>query len=204
MRAGAHLKNAPSTERRRRCSSKPGAFLRQAPGAFGGDRAHVLRARTPRTFLHRVFDHVALGERVVVVGAEAGAVEEHLLAVVAAHEAEAALGHQLLHPSLHLGAAGHRPHRGRAPSPRSTATAPGRRVAVAGRELLAEQRDGDHQVLHVRIRGGEQHLLVADLDHGVAKTGVLVDDVGAGLDLFHRQHGQTSLHDGGFGPGPGA
>ena len=71
--------------------------------------ADVLRAGTPGTLLHDVLDDVALGEGVVVLGAETGAVEEDLLAVVSADEAETAIADQLLDLALDLGTAGDKP-----------------------------------------------------------------------------------------------
>jgi len=70
-------------------------------------------------------------------------VEEDFLAVVAAHEAEAAIAHQLLDLPADPGSAGRR--RGGTPLP---PTPPARAAeAVAQRELLAEQLHGHHEIL---------------------------------------------------------
>ena len=87
--------------------------------------------------------------------------EEDFLAVVAAHEAEAALAHQLLDLALHLrpARAARAPRRAAAGGRRARGR--GRAVAVGEHELFAEQPRGHHQILEVRGFRREQHLVLA-------------------------------------------
>ena len=65
-------------------------------GRAASETARTFSARAPRGPSWTTYSTTSPSEGVVVVAAEAGAVEEDLLAVVAAHEAEAAVAHQLL------------------------------------------------------------------------------------------------------------
>jgi hypothetical protein len=111
--------------------------------------------------------------------------KEDFLAVVAAHEAEAASGTSFLTRPRTFGPVGTaRCCGGRRAPPRAAASAARARcaVAVAFDELGEEELDRDHQVLHGRVGfRREQHLGVADVDDRVAQAGVLVDDVRSGL-----------------------
>ncbi len=154
-------------------------------GFGGGDGADVLGARSARAFLDHVLDHVTFGERIVVGGGEARAMEEDLLAVLAADEAEAAIAHHLLDAALRL-----RTRRRAAAAARSRARTRSA-VAIARDELLAEQVDRHQQILELVLLGREQHLVLAEIRDRVAETGILVRDPGSGFDLVQDQHGTS-------------
>jgi hypothetical protein len=110
-------------------------------------------------------------------------VEEHLFAIVAADEAEAAVPHHLLDATLRLRALGHHRPTTPPPSPALAARARGA-VAVSDDELLAEEVHGHDEVLQPLGLGREQHLVIAEVDDAVAETRILVRHPGTRVDVF--------------------
>ena len=181
---------ARAASRRRAKIRETTRLANERPSCSAADRAHVLGAGAARALLHDVLDGVALGERVVVGRPETRAVEEDFLAVVAAHEAEAALAHQLLDLALHLRSARHRArHRWppRTPAARAAAAAccSGRRARTPrGRARVGTTRSWRS----ARLRR-EQHLFVPGIDDGVTQSRVAVGHAGTRFDVFHFEHG---------------